>query len=281
MKVFITGAKGFIGRTLVNYYSQWYTVREFTRNQDIDVELAAFRPDIIINCAADIYNEEQMWTSNVELVYGILSYCKTRGIDRFIQIGRSSEYVRKTTPSAENHVLEPRTIYEATKAAATQLCQGWAHTYKIPIVVARPYSVYGPLEKPHRLFPRLVAAFLDNQPMTLNQGYHDFIYIDDFVAGIDTLVCSNVDIITGDIVNFGSGQQTSNFDVLTCFQKQCNIPGAVEIKDTFAKSFESDVWVCDTTHAKNKYSFETQISLESGIAKLIEYHRTKQLDSTN
>jgi nucleoside-diphosphate-sugar epimerase len=273
MKVFITGASGFIGKTLANYYRPWYIVQEFVRGQDIEQELKTFNPDVIITCAADIYNEENMWTSNVELVYKILEHARKTGVDRIIQLGSSSEYGRKTIPSAESLVLEPQTIYEATKAAATQLCLGYAHTYKIPVVVARPYSVFGPLEKPHRLFPRLVNAFLNSHPMILNQGYHDFIYIDDFVAGIDTLFCTNADIIRGDIVNFGSGIQTSNFQVLHIFQKICNIDGAVEIKESFAKSFESEVWVCDTQYAKTKYGFETKLSLEAGIEKLIEYHR--------
>lgn len=278
MKVFITGASGFIGKTLANYYRPWYVVKEFVRGQDIESELKAFNPNVIINCAADIYNEENMWTSNVELVYKILEYARNAGVDRIIHLGSSSEYGRKIVPSAEKMVLEPQTIYEATKAAATQLCLGYAHTYNIPVVVARPYSVFGPLEKSHRLFPRLANAFLNNQSMTLNQGYHDFIYIDDFVAGIDTLFCANEDTIRGDIVNFGSGIQTSNFEVLQIFRKICNIEGAVEIKESFAKSFESQVWVCDTQHAKERYGFETRVTLEAGIEKLIEYHRSSPFD---
>jgi nucleoside-diphosphate-sugar epimerase len=44
-----------------------------------------------------------------------------------------------------------------------------------------------------------------------------------------------------------------------------------------AKSFESEVWVCDTTYAKEQYGFETQYDIESGIREFFNtatYERT-------
>jgi nucleoside-diphosphate-sugar epimerase len=184
-KMLITGSNGFIGKNLIDYYSSMYEIITHTRNDDIKIKLKQ-NPDVIINCAANIYNEETMFDSNVILVYELLQYVKEKKI-KMIQIGSSAEYGKKDKPSKETDNLEPRNLYEATKASATMLCMGFAKEYDLPIAVVRPYSVYGIHEKSYRLFPKLFDAFTQNKEMTLYQGYHDFIYIKDFLRGLNIL----------------------------------------------------------------------------------------------
>ena len=105
--------------------------------------------------------------------------------------------------------------------------------------------------------------------MILHHGYHDFIFIDDFVRGIDILLNKEFKA-TGDIVNFGSGKQYSNVDVLRAFEKVTGHNAPVTVVPNMAKEFESDVWTCDTTYAKTHYGFETEVSLEAGIKKFLE-----------
>ena len=266
MKLLITGTGGFIGQHLKKFYQDEFEIIEFIRGDSIKETLKMTKPELIINSAADIYNSDLMWESNVILVKEILEYGRVFGFSKFIQIGSSSEYGRKTGPSKETDYLSPETMYEGTKAAATMICQAYAHTYNLNIAVARPYSVYGPLEKPHRLFPRLAQSFINQVPMTLHQGYHDFIYIDDFVRGIDILLRSNEKF---DIVNFGSGVQYSNVEIFSLFNNITGNTAPITIIDLMAKSFESSVWICDTMHAKNKYGFTANIEIECGIRKVL------------
>lgn len=267
MKMLITGSEGFIGKNLIEFYSKDYEIIRYTRIDDINS--AVYKsPDIIINCAADIYQDSNMFESNVVLVNNLISCVKKTGC-KFIQIGSSAEYGRKLKPSKETDFLDPTTFYEATKGASSLLCIGAAREYGLPIVVARPYSVYGNYEKEHRLFTRLYNAYTFNSPMVLNQGYHDFIYIKDFIAGINTLLLS--DEISGDVVNFGSGIQTSNFDLLNKFKSVYDyIPKNITLNDKMIKSFESDNWICDITYAKRKYNFECKIGLIDGIIDMIK-----------
>lgn len=121
-------------------------------------------------------------------------------------------------PSAETDALRPVDMYQATKGAATLLCQGYARQHGLDVCVARPYSVYGPHERPRRLFPRLVRAFGEGEAMTLFEGFHDFIHgahgchrgtvltrppVDDFGRGIDLLLAAGRQ--PGSVYNFGSG----------------------------------------------------------------------------
>lgn len=265
-KILIIGASGFIGKNLVEYYSKFFNVIKHKKTDNLITSLKS-DPDVIINCGAEIYLEENMFDSNVKMVYDLIKYVKKRNI-KLIHIGSSAEYGEKKYPSKEKDFLDPRNPYEATKAASSLMCLGYAREYNLPIIVARPYSVYGNYEKNHRLFPKLFDAFYNDVHMTLNQGFHDFIYIKDFIRGIDILL--NNDIYGGDIVNFGSGKQYSNFEVYKIFKQITKKQGNVSLNDEMVKAFESDVWICDINYADKKYNFKTHFSLEDGIKDFIQ-----------
>jgi nucleoside-diphosphate-sugar epimerase len=268
----ITGSNGFVGKNLIEFYQNKYDIISLTREDHID-EVLSKKPDIIINCAASIYDLDTMFSTNVMLVNSLIEYViKTKY--KLIQIGSSAEYGKKDHATKENDNLEPVSYYAGTKAAATMMCRSASLEFNAPIIIARPYSLYGNHEKSYRLFNKLFDAFTQNQYMVLSAGYHDFIYIKDFIRGIDHLINSE-NIIYGDIVNFGSGVQTSNMEVL---QKFIDIfgfsPTCIETKNTMAKSFESETWVCDTSYAKQQYNFSTTYSLENGILDFINTKRT-------
>lgn len=265
MKIFITGSTGFVGHNLTQYYTaRGHEVYAFRRDQSLRDCLEQFRPDAIINSAAEIYDYEHMFEPNILMVQTILEYVKQcEQPCRLIQIGSSSEYGPTDHATAEDTLLKPVDFYQATKGAATLLCQGWARLHKLPIWIVRPYSVYGPGERPHRLFPRLYRAFTNNEPMTLYQGQHDFIYINDFVRGID-LVLQEWDLDYGEIVNFGSGVQISNFELLDIWEHVAEKTAPVAKVAEMRKAFENNVWVCDISKAQS-LGFECEYDLETGI----------------
>jgi nucleoside-diphosphate-sugar epimerase len=278
MKIFITGASGFVGKNLVDYYTKrGHEVYAFHRSEILTKALDNFAPDAIINSAAEIYDHEHMFEPNIVMVQTILEYVqRCKQSCKLIQIGSSSEYGPTNHSTAEDTLLKPVDYYQATKGAATLMCQGWARLHKLPVWIVRPYSVYGPGERPHRLFPRLYRAFNYNESMTLYQGHHDFIYINDFVRGID-LVLQEWELAPGEIVNFGSGFQTSNFDLLDLWIRVTgNTAAPVAKVAEMKKAFENNVWVCDVAKSF-RLGFDCEYTLETGIRDFLlkaKYDRT-------
>lgn len=269
-KLLITGTDGFVGKNLVSFYKDKYDVFTYTKNNDINNVLYNINPDIIINAAASIYDYDTIFDSNIVLVYSILQYIK-QSKAKLIQIGSSAEYGIKNEPSKETDYLSPITFYAGSKAAATLMCSSYAKEFNLPIMIARPYSLYGIHEKEYRLFSALYNAYKFNKPMILNQGYHDFIYIKDFINGIDKLINYNNSDGIGDIINFGTGKQTSNFELLDIFQNIFNfIPQCITINNKMIKSFESKTWLCNIEYAINKYEFKCNYDIKSGIIDLFK-----------
>lgn len=266
MKTFITGSTGFIGKNLTEFYENVY---EYRRDIDISLQLKRYKPDVIINSAAEIYSHEKMFEPNIGLTYSCLDYVRSNPEVKMIQIGSSSEYGPKANASSVKDILEPIDFYQGTKAAATLMCQGLAKQLNLMIYIVRPYSVYGKYERPHRLFPKLWKAFKKKEPMTLFQGYHDFIYVDDFIRGIDSVI-NTKDLKSGQIFNFGSGNQISNFDLCSKFEMITQDIAPIKKINQLNKTFESTVWVADMTHTYKSLSYRPLFDLETGIKIFLE-----------
>ena len=269
MKILITGENGFIAKNLVNFYKNNNDVITTSRedSENIYNKLQIFNPDIIFHCAAEIVDNEKMFDSNILLTYNILEYCKnSKNIKRLIIIGSSSEYGRKTKPMSETDFLEPETIYEGTKAACTMLSKAYSHTYNIPIFIIRPFTIYGKYMKKTKFLQVLFEKKNNNdKQLSVSNGVHDYVYIDDFINAVDNIINKNQH--TFDIVNVGSGVQKTNLEIVKIFEKTFDYK-FVSINKCESKPYDSDVWVCDTSKLNNYYVCETEI--KSGLKKMNE-----------
>jgi len=268
MKIYITGANGFLGRSFKDFYKD-HTLFCHTRGESITSDLEIFKPDLILHNAGEIYDPEHMFATNVVMVEEMIEWVRRNPQTRMIHVGSSSEYGAMNRPSKETDRINPLNVYEATKGAGTLMCQGYARHYDLDICVARIYSGYGAYEKERRLFPTLYRAFFRDEPMRLYDGVHDFIYIADFVRGIDILVQKG--FVKGDIINFGSGVQTTNLEVLEAWKSVTGMDAPVEYVGGQMQHAQRDAtfWCCDTTYADKQYGFRAEIDLADGIRDFI------------
>lgn len=269
MKFFITGRNGFIAKNMaIRLLKDNHELGFSSQGDDIIQKLQEFKPDTILHLAMEGHNNDNMVESNILLTHKILEYCRYNKIQKLIVFGSSSEYGRKKHPMTENDVLEPQTMYEATKGSATLLSRAYAYTYGVKTVVIRPMSIYGPHEKPHKLMHRLFSKNIQ----FMNEAYHDWTYIDDFVEGTMKVIDHESDDVF-DIVNIGIGVQRSNTDVLQITEKLMNHTFNLNVDNTKGKSYDSMNWLCDPTHLRDKYGYKCKTTLEEGLAKYYDWFK--------
>lgn len=265
-KAVVTGCNGFIAKHLIKRLEKdGYLVKGTSREDSKEIEAILIKesPSVIYHLGAELKDDMKMFESNVCLTVRLLEYCRKTGC-RFIYIGSSSEYGRKRAPIQESDSLEPMTMYEGTKGAASLMARSYANTFKFPVTILRPFSVYGPGEKDHRFLQVLLR-----KPSTIrvSKGMHDYVYITDFVEACVRLPFKQKGVF--DILNIGTGVQTSNFDVVKRMEEVMG-DHTFEIVECEGKVYDSNMWVCDTTYVREKYEFSCKVSLKEGLHQLLK-----------
>jgi nucleoside-diphosphate-sugar epimerase len=273
MKYIITGYTGFIGKSLLGKLegNEFFLIgREWQTDNNLSIKIRDFNPDYIIHCAAEIKNSSRTFSSNILMTNWLLENTLDLNYKAFINIGSSSEYGKNDIPISEKESLKPRTMYEATKGASTLLCQGYANEYNKPIATIRPFSVYGIHEPKQRLIPTLFRNFKNNIPSKISIGFHDFIYIEDFIDGLLKILYSDPQLLKGDIINLGTGIQYSNLEVFNIIKKIFKSDLEYEPIDNIFNKYDTLNWVADISYAKGKYNFNPKYNLEKGLKHIYD-----------
>jgi nucleoside-diphosphate-sugar epimerase len=272
MRVVITGQSGFIGTNLTEHlrflFSEDLDVLPLNSNDHDVRRIPDFNPDLIFHLGAEIYDHTKMKQSNIDFTFDMLNAAARCSPKAFIYCGSSSEYGAKSVRMREDQCLSPRNMYEATKGCGTLLCQAFANAYGVPTQIVRPFSVYGKHEKKHRFMPTLMHKFLCDEQVTIYPGNHDWIYIDDFIAGMMAIALSPNKLPFGNIFNIGTGIQRSNTDVYEAFCSAFGKRVPVHKVEHHKHEYDSHSWCADVQKIFDSYGFQATTTLEEGIKKM-------------
>lgn len=241
------------------------------------------KPNIIVHLAtySNYRNQRairQMVNLNIQGTLNLLMASMNIDYTIFINTGSSSEYGFKNKPMNEEDLLEPTSFYAATKASATLLCQVFARELKRPIVILRPFSVYGPYEKKDRFIPTIIKAVIENKPISLTSGKQrrDFIYIDDVIDAYIKVI-KNGKSLAGQILNIGTGKQYANNDVVKTLFKAVGKTVSVK-KGAFPKRFwDTPYWVANISKTNKLLKWKPQFSLEEGLKKTYSWYKNEKI----
>lgn len=140
---------------------------------------------------------------------------------RFVNIATSSVYGAEATGD-EATLPAPTSVYGVTKLAAEQLVLARHREGAMAACSLRIFSVYGPRERPDKLFARLIRGVLDDREIALFEGserhLRSFSYIGDIVRGI-TLAFERWDAARGEIFNIGSDVEVTTGEGLLLVER--------------------------------------------------------------
>ena len=184
-----------------------------------DVELVrqvVAEVDVIVNAAAESHVEKsiaegasEFVTTNVEGTQILLDAVRQTPVERFVLMSSSEVYgTAETAPMSEEHPLNPRSPYAATKAGADRLAYSYWVTYGLPIVIVRPFNNYGPRQHPEKVIPRFITQALSDEPLTIHGDGHasrDWLYVDDDAEAIEAVIAADIDTVAGEVFNVATG----------------------------------------------------------------------------
>jgi len=300
-RVLITGAAGFIGSNLTRQLlgrgatvhavvrpssSLWRLsdvasaiglhCADLTDRGGIEKILDQVRPEIIFHLAVRgmrTYNEDpcDILRVNVFGTVNLLEAAKTRDHECLVHLGSSTEYGPKNSPMKESDCLEPATFYGATKAASTLFCLQAAAANRRPIVVLRPFNVYGPWDVGTRLIPVSVMAALQGGGMDVTPaGYRrDYVFVEDVCEAC--LMAADSKEAFGRVLNIGTGRQWSNEEVVETVQTLAGKRIAVRAGEYPLRPFDVKRWEADISEAKRLLGWEPRHTLEQGLKKTIAW----------
>jgi UDP-glucuronate 4-epimerase len=124
----------------------------------------------------------------------------------FINISTSSVYGAEATGD-ETSEPKPTSYYGVTKLAAEQLALSYTRDQGLPTCSMRLFSVYGPRERPEKLYPKLIRCILEDREFPLFEGsehhWRSYTYVGDAIDGL-VAVLHNLDQCVGEIFNIGT-----------------------------------------------------------------------------
>jgi len=280
-KILLIGKNGFFGKSLKKSL-KFHNLKLIGRKDELEkINLKKF--DVIINCAADIYNEKKMFYSNTLLVYRLLeNYLNQKSKAKIIHFGSSGEYGNSKLSPSENQAINPCSIYAGTKAAATMLLQSFSKEFKIKSVILRTGVVYGPYENQSRLLPFIFRHLLLKNKLTIFKGHQDYLYIYDLCKIIDQLVTKWGIKGYGEIINISSGKTYENKQVLKICEKITKIKSKAKVLKSYSQSNHNKYYNYQqkalNTKKMNNLNFKSKTNIKSGILKYWnEIHKNKDL----
>lgn len=160
--------------------------------------------------------------------------------------------------SSSSVTLPRETYYSAAKAGAERLCFAFNGEAGKPIVILRPYSVYGPGEADFRFIPTVCRALIKGEEIEVDEwAVHDWIYIDDLVSAILHFPIG--------LKHLGTGTQTTNYDVVKALEK---ISGKkLKYKPAKLRNYDTNKWVSPQAIP--------HITLEEGLKKTYGYYEQR------
>ncbi len=309
MKILVTGAAGFIGshtaerlKSLghhvigVDNYSPYYDrhLKELNRrdlqNQQIpiiemdlrnteDYKLLDHDFDYIFHFAAQpgISSQctfEDYLTNNIIATQHLIDFAlQNASLKLFVNIATSSIYGREATLSEEN-TPEPISNYGVTKLAAEQYVLAKARSGLLKACSFRLYSVFGPRERPEKLYTKLIACAFHNEAFPLYEGsekhLRSFTYVGDIVDGIVSAI-GNQTLLNQEIVNLGTEAENSTQEGIDYVEEILH----TKIKMDHVPPRDGDQLRTNAVinKAKKLLHYNPSTTLKEGLVKQIEWYR--------
>ncbi|MFM8858419.1 MAG: dTDP-glucose 4,6-dehydratase [Actinomycetota bacterium] len=307
MKLFVTGAAGFIGSNYVRwvlsnsddavtiydkltYAGNLASIRDVIDDRrcrfvqgDIcepDAVLAAMQGhDAVVHFAAESHVDRSIVDpyafirTNADGTNVMCDVARQVGVERFLHISTDEVYGSIDVGSfAETDLLTPRSPYSASKAASDLIALSYVTTYGLPVVVTRCSNNFGPYQYPEKLIPLFTTNLLDGKKVPLygdGGNIRDWIHVEDHNIAAHLVLTKGT---VGEVYNIGAHNEVTNYEITHLLLGLCGRD------DSFIEP------VADRLGHDRRYSVHTdkiqqlgwapRRTFEEALAETVEWYKT-------
>lgn len=311
MKILVTGAAGFIGSHTaerlkilghevlgVDNFSPYYELHlkqlnaQTLKKNNIDIlkidlrtdDLDAKLPkdiDYIFHFSAhpgisDTSSFQDYLSNNIIATQRLLEFAeKLQKKPFFVNIATSSIYGLEAT-FPESEAPQPASWYGVSKLAAEQLALAKSREQKLQGTSLRLFSVYGPRERPDKLYTRLIDCALNNKVFPLFEGsekhLRSFTYVQDIVDGIVSVI-GKEEICNGEIFNLGTETESTTAEGIATVEAILNTKIATEKKP--ARAGDQSRTKANIDKARKLLGYNPKTNLKGGLEAQVHWFKKR------
>ena len=304
MKVFVSGAAGFLGSHLAEAFlhaghevigcdnmigGELNNLPEGIRFEEADCcDVAAMKRltagvDLVYHCAAiateglSVFSPALIAKHVYENTAGLLAGAASNKVRRFVFCSSMARYGVGKPPFTEAQTPHPEDPYGIAKYAAELLVANVCETHGMEYVIAVPHNIIGPRQKYDDAF-RNVASIMINRML---QGKQPIIYGDgeqtrcfSFVQDcVDPLVkMGMLPGLTREVINIGPDKETVSINELAIILAELLDfrldPIHVPIRPREVKNA-----TCSADKARRLLGYESKVSLRDGLRSMVDWIR--------
>ena len=214
--------------------------------------------------------------------FNVLEAAVKAGVKKVVAASSASIYgMAENFPTTESHhPYNNRTLYGAAKAFNEGLFRSFYEMYGLNYIGLRYFNVYGPRMDIYGVYTEVLIRWMERitagqPPLIFGNGEQtmDFVYIEDIARA--NILAAKADI-TDMVFNIASGVETSLNDLAHSLLKVMGSDLQPEYKPERQVN-PVQRRLADVSQAKQLLNFESQVSLEAGLSRLVTWWHQQKL----
>jgi nucleoside-diphosphate-sugar epimerase len=292
-RVLVTGARGFIASHLCRQLLQEgalvfgisrrpnpagdssirWSQKDLTDAAGVRAVIAETGPDVVFHLAGHVTGSQRIEEVHPTLAMNLVSTVNlltaVAGLPdcRVVLAGSMQE------PTSASGI--PPSPYAASKWACSAYARMFHALYRVPVIVARPFMVYGPGQWDlSKLLPYVIVSLLKGEVPRVSSGARelDWVFVADVVTGLMRMAMSPA--MDASTIDLGSGRLVSIRDVIE--QVTCLIGGAITAQfGAVADRTWERPRVAQIERTRQRLGWGPTVSLAAGLSQTVEWYRAQ------
>lgn len=211
-------------------------------------------------------------TVNVQGTLNLLEAAAQSKVKKFVFASSSSVYgAANDLPFSEDQdVTRPVSPYAASKISAETYCHCFHHLYRLPVIILRFFTVYGPRQRPDLAINKFVRLMLAGESIPVfgdGSSSRDYTYVGDIVRGVLAALDANRSF---DVINLGNSGPVTLQGLISALEETLGRRARIErladqpgdVPHTYAS----------IAKARELLGWQPEVSLADGLRQFVDWY---------